>query len=222
MSCFLPLKLLSTLIVAGIFAVPLHSQEMIPQQTVHSEGHHWRRKVLNPAGYLQPAIAGAFQHLRNSPREWGQGWDGLGKRMASSAGRHAIRTTIKYGIGTLLHEELHYQRSEDTAFKLRLRHALVSTIITRKKTSGKRTLAMGEISGAIGSGMISRLWQPVRLRTVSSGFASAGIMLGSDATFNVVREFWPEIRHPRRKNRKTPSPLAPAAPTPGALATEPQ
>jgi len=33
----------------------------------------------------------------------------------------------------------------------------------------------------------------------SSGFATGGIMLGVDAGSNVVREFWPEIRHPRRR-----------------------
>jgi hypothetical protein len=56
----------------------------------------------------------------------------------------------------------------------------------------------GEISGAVGSGLISRLWQPASTRTLAAGFTSAGITLGVDAGQNVVREFWPEIRHPRR------------------------
>ena len=46
---------------------------------------------------------------------------------------------------------------------------------------------------------VSRLWQPARLHTVSSGLSSSGISLGADAASNVVREFWPEIRHPRRR-----------------------
>jgi hypothetical protein len=76
-------------------------------------------------------------------------------------------------------------------------YALVGVVITHKTTTGKPTVAKGELSGAIGSGLISRLWQPASVRTVSAGFSSAGITLGVDATGNVVKEFWPEIRHPR-------------------------
>jgi hypothetical protein len=72
----------------------------------------------------------------------------------------------------------------------------VGVVITHKTTTGKPTIAKGELSGAVGSGLISRLWQPASTRTVAAGFSSAGITLGVDAAGNVVREFWPEIRHP--------------------------
>lgn len=69
-------------------------------------------------------------------------------------------------------------------------------MVTHKTTTEKPTLAVGEISGALGSGLISRLWQPASVGSVGSGFASGGITLAVDAGANVVREFWPEIRHP--------------------------
>jgi len=47
--------------------------------------------------------------------------------------------------------------------------------------------------------LISRAWQPARQHTLGSGLATAGIILGADAGSNVVREFWPEIRHPHRR-----------------------
>jgi len=40
---------------------------------------------------------------------------------------------------------------------------------------------------------------PARFHTFSSGISSAGISLAVDAGLNVMREFWPEIRHPRRR-----------------------
>jgi len=80
----------------------------------------------------------------------------------------------------------------------RMKYALVSTVVTHKTTTGKRTPALGRISGDFGSGLISRAWQPARLHTLGSGLATGGIMLGVDAGSNVVREFWPEIRHPHR------------------------
>jgi hypothetical protein len=96
------------------------------------------------------------------------------------------------------HEVLGYQRSTDTRFRPRLEHALLATVYTHKTTTGKKTVNTHEIAGAIGSGLISRLWQPASVRSLSMGFASAGITLGADAGTNVLREFWPDIRHPHR------------------------
>ena len=76
-------------------------------------------------------------------------------------------------------------------------YALESTVITHKTDTGKPTVAAGEVSGAVGSGLISRAWQPAAAKTVAKGLASGGIMLGVDAGAHVAKEFWPEIRHPR-------------------------
>ncbi len=73
--------------------------------------------------------------------------------------------------------------------------------MTHKTTTGDRTVAAGQITGAIGSGLVSRLWQPASVSSVASGFASGGITLGVDAGLNVVKEFWPNIRHPRRHSQ---------------------
>lgn len=80
-----------------------------------------------------------------------------------------------------------------------MKYALMGVVVTHKTDGNhRRTVNAGEISGAVGSGLISRLWQPASTRAVAAGFASAGITMGVDAGQNVVREFWPEIRHPHR------------------------
>jgi hypothetical protein len=48
------------------------------------------------------------------------------------------------------------------------------------------------------------------------GFGSAGISLGVDAGLNVVREFWPEIRHPHRHANAAAASVA----TPAAIADD--
>jgi hypothetical protein len=95
------------------------------------------------------------------------------------------------------HEEIDYQPSGLTGVGPRTLYALESTVITHKTDTGKPTVASGEISGAVGAGLISRLWQPAAAKTLAKGFASGGIILGVDAGSHVVREFWPEIRHPK-------------------------
>jgi hypothetical protein len=148
---------------------------------------------------VRVGASAGIQQLRNSPHEWGQGASGFGKRVASGFGQHIIKNSIQYPIAALRHEELGYRPSGKKGFGPRLGYALSSTVITHKTTTGQKTLASGRISGAIASGFISRAWQPARLHTFASGATSGGIMLGVDAGSNVVREFWPEIRHPHTR-----------------------
>jgi hypothetical protein len=138
----------------------------------------------------------ALAQVLNRPKQWGRGAPAFGKRLASGMATHVVKNTIQYGVAAARHEELRYQRSEDPRFGPRLKHALVSTVVTRKTTTGQKTVAAGRISGAVGSGLISRAWQPAAARTLAAGFSSAGIALGADAGMNVAREFWP-----RKKGR---------------------
>jgi hypothetical protein len=122
-------------------------------------------------------------------------------------------------VGKLLHEELSYKPSGKTGFGARLKYALLSTVLTRKTTNQHRVVAVGEISGIVGGGFISRLWHPDYYHTAASGFAATGIGFAAEAGMNVVREFWPEIRHPHRHQAtsRVPTPLVrpePVVPAP--------
>jgi hypothetical protein len=149
-----------------------------------------------PDTYGKGAIAraagrAAFNQIRRSPKEWPRNAAGFGKRLASGMATHVVKSSIQFGVAAARHEDLSYHRSEETRFAPRLEHALVSVVITKKTTTGKKTAASGRISGALGSGMISRAWMPASARTVAAGFTSAGIALAGDAAVNVAREFWP-------------------------------
>ncbi len=75
----------------------------------------------------------------------------------------------------------------------------MSTVYARKTNRDGQTLATSRFSGALAGGFVSRVWMPARFHTFASGISSAGISLAFDAAVNVLREFWPEIRHPRRR-----------------------
>jgi hypothetical protein len=162
---------------------------------VAPQTHPYRRQYVKDT-FGRRALAGAgvragINQARNSPKEWGSGPAGFGKRLASGMGTHVVNNTIRFGVAAARHEDLHYYRSHEKGFGPRMRHALVSTVVTRKTTTGHRTVAAGRISGAMGSGLISRAWQPAAARTIGGGLASGGITLGASAGANVAREFWP-------------------------------
>jgi hypothetical protein len=181
--------------VAGVATA---SDVASPEPSADYSKPHYIRRAFGPKSWVQTGAGAAIGQANNTPHEWGQGAVGFGRRFASAFGKHIIHNTIQYPIARLRHEEFGYHPSGKTGFGPRLKYALAGTVITHKTTTGKRTLAVGEISGAVGSGLISRLWQPASTGSLAAGFASAGITLGVDAGLNVVKEFWPEIRHPHR------------------------
>jgi hypothetical protein len=152
-------------------------------------------------GLAKSATSAGIAHVQNTPSEWGHGAVGFGKRFASAFGFHIIKKSIELPVVALHHEEYGYHPSHKEGAKARLLYALASVVITHKRTTGARTVNAGELSGDIGAGLLSRLWQPASTRSFALGFSSAGTTLAIDAGYNVVREFWPEIRHPR--SRKT-------------------
>lgn len=153
------------------------------------------RNTFSAKSALAAAAGAGFNQARNVPHEWGQGGAGYGRRFASSFGTHIVNNSIRYAVGGMRHEELGYQPSGKHGFGPRLKYALVSTVITHKTTTGSKTVAAGNISGAFGSGLISRAWQPASTRTLAAGLGTGGIILGIDASTHVAREFWPH-HHP--------------------------
>ncbi len=186
-----------------IFSISAFSATTVTNKPAHPYREEYVKKTFGK-GAIAPTLGGAaVRQVRNSPHQWGRGPGGFGKRVGSSFATNAIKHSIEYPIAAARHEDLHYHRSDKKGFGPRLQHALVSTVITRKTTTGKKTVASGRISGAVGSGVIASAWQPAGF-SVAGGAATGGIMLGGTAASNVAREFWP--RHHRTAHRKTPNP----------------
>ncbi|SRR5579871_15919 len=172
-----------------------------PEPDHRASKRNYVRHTFGAEAVGRSAVGAGINQGRNVPHEWGQGGTGFAKRFGSAFGQHVVGNTIHFGVSSLRHEEVGYRPSGKTGFGPRMKYALESTVVTRKTTTGKRTVAAGELSGAFGGGMISRLWQPASTRTVASGLASGGVILGVDAGTHVVKEFWPEIRHPGRHHQ---------------------
>jgi len=193
-----------SLLLAGIAAPEVPRPE--PGRPTEAQ---YVKRTLGRGAFIGAGVGAAIGQAHNSPHEWGQGMAGFGKRFGSAFASHAVKTSIQFPVAYLLHEELRYQPSGKQGFMPRLTYALESTVITHKTNTGRSTVAAGEISGALGSGLISRLWQPASLHTLAGGFSSAGITLGADAGMNVAREFWPKHSRTSARSAGTRSALKP-------------
>jgi len=181
---------------------PENPSTCVEAQQAHDDATPGRfvKRTFGPAGFIMVGAGAGVTQGTNTPAEWGQGAAGYGRRFASSFGKHIVSNVIRYPVAHFRHEELVYHPSGKHGFGPRVKYAMLSTFITHKTTTGASTVYTAELSGAIGSGLISRLWQPASTRTIAMGFSSAGTSLAVDMGIHVLREFWPDIRHPHRKN----------------------
>jgi hypothetical protein len=200
--------------ILAVAAMPL--PQVLGQDPNSQETHKsvFLRQTLGLNAVGRTVAGAGLAQIQGKPHEWGGGAKGFGKRLASGFGSHLVKHTIQFGVSTIRHERLGYQRSQEEGFGRRMRHALASTVIVGRTDREGNTIAAGHLSGVFGAGFISRLWQPARLHTIASGFSTSGIIFAADAGGNVLREFWPEIRHPRsRKRSAVPNPVT-ATPDP--------
>ena len=149
------------------------------------------------------ALAGIAQ-WRDSPPEWGQGLAGYGRRLGSNFGQYSIKKTLQFSIGAALREDPRYFASAEHGFWRRTYHAVAHTLIVRNDHN-RRVFSVGRLSGTLGGSFISRTWHPERQQTVGNALRNAGVSLSAEASWNVLREFWPEIKRVFGKKKQLSS-----------------
>jgi len=138
------------------------------------------------------ALAGIAQ-WRDNPPEWGQGWAGYGRRLSSNFGQYSIKKTLQFSIGAALKEDPRYFASTEDGFWRRTTHAVTHTVMVQNDYN-RRVFSFGRVTGTLGGSFISRTWHPERQRTAGHALRNAGLSFGTEAGWNLLREFWPDIK----------------------------
>ena len=144
--------------------------------------------VVGPWALGRQVATAGISTWRNSPEEWGDTWEGFGRRVASNFGRNVIKQTTKFGIDEALKTDSHFYRSKNKSVSARIGNALISPVTARDK-NGKRVIGVANLAGTYGASIISReVWYPDRYDW-KDGVKSGTISLGFNAAFNLFKEF---------------------------------
>jgi hypothetical protein len=133
-------------------------------------------------------VGAGYGTWRNSPEEWGDNWEGFGRRLASGLGKNVIKQTTIYGLDEALRVDSHYYRSKKKDVGSRVANALISPVTARNR-EGKRVVGVPRLVGTYGSSIIAyETWYPSRYDW-KDGVRSGTISLGINAAFNLFKEF---------------------------------
>ncbi len=133
----------------------------------------------------------AYDHVRNKPEEWGKGWPGYGRRLASHTGELVISETTTETLAALMNRPLDYESCRCTGTVSRVQWAVLAsfTDITR----GGRMLAVPRLVGTFAGNFAQATWQPDSEHThIRSALTSSAMSLVIRSGVNLYREY----RHP--------------------------
>jgi hypothetical protein len=157
------------------------------------------KRTYGPISIVQSAAGAGISQWRGAPKEWKQAAEAYGDRFGNSYAEHVIRGTMEYGASAMLREDNRYVPSLDTGFWKRTRHAIASTFVARND-GGHEHFAYSRFGSALGAAFISRIWQPPSRNSAGDGVYSFGITMANGIGWDVLREFWPDIRRRFKKH----------------------
>lgn len=145
--------------------------------------------AVGPYPFIGALGAAGIQQAYGTPREWGQGWDAFGVRVASNFGIALTTTTARYALAEAFREDTLYYRCACKGLLPRLGHALISTVTARRGDDGHREFSFPALAAPYAGAMTAALgWYPSRYGP-KDGFRMGNYNLLGQAGQNLALEF---------------------------------
>src|ERR1700754_1262913 len=161
-------------------------------------------ETIAPSRFLGSAFTAGIGQARDSLHDYGQGWEGYGKRYGSSVASNASSHLFGTGLlPSLTHEDPRYFVKIFGSPRSRILYAMSRVLITRTD-DGRSTFNWSNVMGGLMAESLAVSYLPDSERTAGKTFSRFGVRLGFSALDNVVKEYWPTIFKSLRINKIIP------------------
>jgi len=171
-------------------AVPKNVEPMTPGEKFKLAS----KDAFDPFAWGMTGVYAGVAQWHNQYPEWGQGDAAYGKRYGALFADQAVSTYLSESLfPTLLHEDPRFFRLGKGSFWKRTGYAL-SRVIVNRTDAGPDRFNNSEIEGNMIAAALGTLYYPASGRTVTQTIERFSVSVLSDAGFNVLKEFWPDMR----------------------------
>ncbi len=155
----------------------------------------------SPGPYFSPLVnALALDESNGTPRQWGGGFPGFGRRLASRAANAVLQGSFQAPLAAILHEDVRYIPTSQRSIQRRALHAVLYSFLTYNG-KGHPTLIIANLAAFYASTAVTTTWLPGVGNSARYTFTNASQQIALSFPLNVVQEFWPEIqRHLFRRH----------------------
>lgn len=194
------MRIALVLFLAAAAAAQVPDPTDAAQTTISLPPFTWRTRVdytLNkfrtPQSLLDTVPGTLFNHAIDSPPEWDQAWEGLGRRMGSTYLQYSARETIELGLFAVRKEDPRYWRQGSGSLWSRSRNVLKSSLFAHTR-DGRPTPAINSVIGIMGGRAVALTWLPPSRQGFDQVAISTGWGLLTKAAGNGFQEFWPDAK----------------------------
>jgi len=165
---------------------------------------------VEPITFIVAGFSAGISQAADYDSQFGQGASGYGQRFGAAL---ADNTAGEF-FGTFLYpvifrQDPRYYRVQEGGTKKRMEHALAHIFVTQGD-SGARMFNYSEWFTAASTTALSNVYHPGNRRGFGPSAGQMAITVGTDAGFNVLREFWPEVSRKLKLPFRPPQTAPPA------------
>jgi hypothetical protein len=151
------------------------------------------RGSFNPFEFVAVGAVAAIGQAQDSFPEYGQGWEGYGKRYGAGFLDAFDGNMIgNAALPVLLHQDPRYYRLGTGTIKRRIWYSVISAVRC-KGDNGKWQPSYSNILGNIAAGGISNLYYPASDRGVGLTFERGIVVTAEGAVGTLLQEFVPDL-----------------------------
>jgi len=160
------------------------------------KGKLFLRHTWSPMNFGSALIKAGYKQARETSHEgYGQGWNAFGSRLGAALANRETSDLLKtFIIPSAFHMDPRYFRKGSGSAGSRVAYA-VSRVVVSRTDSGRATFNAPEVLGSFTAAGITNAYYPDSERTLHRTVTSALFNIGTDAAWNLLKEFGPEIRH---------------------------
>jgi hypothetical protein len=151
--------------------------------------------VFDPFSFLITGIYAGVSQVSNQYPEFGQGSKGYAKRYGGAFGDNFFGNYLTEAAFPVLFKQdpRYFRMGPQYGFWKRVGYSATRVLVTRGD-SGARQFNFSEIIGNGGAASISSIYYPASGRNTHAVLDKWMLDVGSDAGFNILKEFWPDMR----------------------------
>jgi len=149
---------------------------------------------FDPSAFLVAGVFAGMSMAQDQYRPFGQGAAGFGKYYGGAFADQAIGNVMSEGLfPSLLHQDPRYFVQGHGGFWRRTGYAISREVVTRGDDGGSH-FNTSELAGNAVAAGISNVYYPPADRSLGNTTSKWGQQLALDTFFNVLKEFWPDVR----------------------------
>ncbi len=156
---------------------------------------------FDPFWFGFTSITASIEQATDEKAAYGQGVLGYWKRYGADFTDGFTNQLFVTGVfPTLMHEDPRYYRLGQGSGWKRTAYALSRILVTRTDSGGDR-FNSSEFLGNFVSGALSTTYYPQNDKNINGVFTRMGVQIGYDSLFNVMKEFYPDLKRKFRHNQ---------------------